>query len=901
MGLVKADTPMMRQFNAMKQAYPECILFFRSGDFYEMFGEDAKRASDVLQIALTTRNKNSGNEVPMCGVPYHAYEQYLNKLTAAGFKVAICEQMEDPSTAKGLVRREVVRVVTPGTTVSAPLLESDQHRYLMAVEPCLAEKPIGVALVDLSTGLFEVLEFPAGADARLLEFLRLEAPRELLLPEPRNPREEERIAALRAGIAERLRGQEAGAPSVEQVSAGWFEPQRALRRLNEQFRTANLVGFGVDHLDTSLRAAGALLAYLAETQKTSLAHLTQIRERQVDRVMRLDEASLSHLEVFENPAPGGKRHTLFGVLNQTRTAMGARLLRGWLGHPLLDKAQIDQRLEAVEELVGNGVTRGAVREIFGQIRDLERIVARISLPIAGIADIVALRDALGAVQFLPPLLAELRAQLLREIGSAFDPMEDIYRYLKERFLAEPSLRITEGGYIAAGVSKELDHLRELSQNRRGVISRLEAEEREKTGIGSLKIRYNKVFGYYLEISRIHQSKVPAAYLRKQTLVNAERYTTPQLQELEEQILGAEQRIAELETAEFQSARDILGGYARRMQVTARHVATVDVLCALAQVAQDNGYAKPLLLGPESPRRLFIRAGRHPVIERIAFDEPFIPNDVEIDAQERQIMLITGPNMAGKSTVMRQVALIQLMAQAGSFVPASEAELCLVDRLFTRVGASDNLSRGQSTFMLEMNEAANILNNATPNSLIVLDEIGRGTSTFDGISIAWAMVEHLHALGALTLFATHYHELTQLAKELPRVRNYNVAIREEGEHLVFTRKLTPGEADRSYGIQVARLAGLPPEVIARAHEVMDNLTSGSDAPAVTAAEPVSEPRARREGKASPAALSKGRQQLSFLSESHPVVEELRTLDLDKMTPLDALTWLHRVKTRITKGD
>ncbi len=896
MGLVKADTPMMRQFNAMKQAYPDCILFFRSGDFYEMFGEDAQRASDVLQIALTTRNKNSQNEVPMCGVPYHAYEQYLNRLTNAGFKVAICEQMEDPAAAKGLVRREVVRVVTPGTTVAGPLLEADQHRYLMAVEPRLVDRPIGVALADLSTGLFEVLEFPAGADARLLEFLRMESPRELLLPEPRNPREEERLSGLRTRIAERLRGQAGSAPNLEQVSAAWFDPKGALRRLNEQFQTTNLAGFGVDHLDSSLRAAGALLMYLSETQKSSLAHLTQLRERQMEQVMRLDEASLSHLEVFENAAPGGRRHTLFGVLNQTRTAMGARLLRRWLAQPLLDKAAIDQRLDALEELVGNGATRGALREVFAQIRDLERIVARISLPVAGIADIVALREALGAVQFLAPLLAELRAPLFQEIGGAFDPMEDIYRYLKERFLAEPSLRVTEGGYIAAGVSPELDHLRELSQNSRGVISRLEAQEREKTGIAALKIRFNRVFGYYLEISRAHQAKVPAEYLRKQTLVNAERYTTPQLQELEEQILGAEQRIAELEQAEFHTTRDILGGYARRMQVTARQVATVDVLCALAQVAQDNGYARPTLLGPESPRRLLIRAGRHPVVERITFEEPFIPNDVELDAAGQQILLITGPNMAGKSTVMRQVALIQLMAQAGSFVPAAQADLCLVDRLFTRVGASDNLSRGQSTFLLEMNEAANILNNATTNSLIVLDEIGRGTSTFDGISIAWAMVEHLHALGALTLFATHYHELTQLAKELPRVRNFNVAIREDGEHLVFTRKLTSGEADRSYGIQVARLAGLPAEVIARAHEVMDNLTGAAEGPAVVAP-PAPSGRAAR---ASPAALSKGRQQLTFLSETHPVVEELKGLNVDAMTPLDALTWLHRAKTRLTKG-
>jgi DNA mismatch repair protein MutS len=898
MSLVKADTPMMRQFNALKQAYPDCILFFRAGDFYEMFGEDARRASDTLQIALTTRNKNSENEVPMCGVPYHAYEQYLNRLTAAGFKVAICEQVEDPALAKGLVRREVVRVVTPGTTVSTHLLEGDRQRFLAAVDPRGADRPLGVALVDLSTGYFEVLEFPSGADARVLEFLRREQPREVLLPEARNPREEERLAAFQAALAGRLKDQDGGAPNLERVSAAGFDTEQARKRLTEHFGTANLAGFGVEHLDAALRAAGALLAYLSDTQKSSLAHLTQLREHRAEQVLALDESSLSHLEVFDNPAPGGKRHTLFAVLNLTRTAMGARLLRSWLGRPLLDRAAIEARLDAVEELVGNSAVRGALREVFAQVRDLERTVARVSLPVAGMADIVALRDALGAAQFLPPLLGELSAAAAREIAQAFDPMADIYGYLRERFLPEPSLRIAEGGYIAAGVLPELDRLRELSRDRRAVISRMENQERERTGIGSLKIRYNKVFGYYLEISRTHQHKVPADYLRKQTLVNAERYTTPALQELEEQILGAEQRIAELETAEFQSAREILGGYSRRMQVSARQVATLDVLCALACVAQENDYRRPVLLGPQQPRRLSIRGGRHPVIERIAFDEPFIPNDTELDAASQQILVITGPNMAGKSTVMRQVALIQLMAQAGSFVPAEQAELSVVDRLFTRVGASDNLSRGQSTFMLEMNEAANILNNATPESLIVLDEIGRGTSTFDGISIAWAIVECLHELGALTLFATHYHELTQLAKELPRVKNFSVAIREDGEKLVFTRKLAAGEADKSYGIQVARLAGLPADVVARAHEVMDSL-SGGDAPTVVATPPAK--GARRGAKAGTAALVKARRQLSFLSETHPVLDDLKQLNVEAMTPLDALNYLHKTRSRLRDGE
>ncbi len=895
MSLVKSDTPMMRQYNALKKAHPDCILFFRAGDFYEMFGDDAVRAAEILQITLTTRNKQSKNAVPMCGVPYHSYETYLNRLTAAGIKVAVAEQMEDPAQAKGLVRREVVRVVTPGTTVAGNLIEDDRNHYLAAVEPRHTTKPFGVALVDISTGQFEVAEFDASAPHRVEEFLVRLRPREVLLPEPSTPREEERVEAFAARIAERLRLVEDTPVSFERTSAAWFESATAQRRLTRHFGVANLDGFGLGDLGPALQAAGALLAYLEETQKCDLVHLTQLRPLHPEQSMWLDESTLLNLEVFENASGVGRRHTLFAVLNHTRTAMGARLLRKWLGQPLLEREAIEARLEAVAELLQRGGALEELQEALAGVRDLERIVARIALPLVSIADVIALRAALRSVQALPPLFAAFRAPLLREIAERFDSMEDVCHYLVERFLEEPALKLREGGYVGEGVIPELDGLRMLSRDSKAVISRLEAAERERTGIATLKVKYNKVFGYYIEVSHLHQEKIPEHYQRKQTLVNAERYSTAELDELEEKILTAEDRIGELEYAEFQSVRAVLGGYSRRLQTTAAQVATVDVLAALAKAAGDNGYVRPSLSPAGEGRRIVLRASRHPVIERIDFDEPFIPNDIAMDGADAQILLLTGPNMAGKSTVMRQVALSALMAQAGSFVAAKEAELCLVDRVFTRVGASDNLARGQSTFMLEMNEAANIMNNATADSLIVLDEIGRGTSTYDGISIAWAIAEHLHRLGALTLFATHYHELTELAKELPRLKNFNMAIQESGERLVFTRKLVAGESDKSYGVQVARLAGLPASLVDRAHAVMDELISGSEGVAVSIP---AGGKGRDRGGAALAA--RARQQLSFLADAHPVLEELRTLDLDRMTPLEALTLLHTLREKLDQG-
>lgn len=916
MSTVKSDTPMMKQFNALKREHPDCILFFRAGDFYEMFGEDAEKASAALNIALTTRNKNSENAVPMAGVPYHAFDTYLNRLTAAGFKVAIAEQMEDPAQAKGVVRREVVRVVTPGTTTSDPLLEQDRNHYLMALEYRGETKPFGLALIDLSTGRLEVAQFDKAAETHLMAFLVLEQPAEILLPEASGEQGLAEFLRIKALLEKRFHALDGRDVHLEVAPAPWFAPKKAEKALCEQYQTTSLAGFGLEGWPEAVGATGALLAYLRQTQKTTLAHLTPPRPRLTEAVMWLDEATVDHLEIFDNRSPGGKKHTLFAVINHTRTPMGARMLRRWLGQPLVQPDVIEARLDAVEELYGDNRGRTALSETLARIRDLERVIGRVSLPTVGIADVVALRDALGGVQFLPPQLGAFSAPLLVDLSDNFDSLDDIYRYIQERFMEEPQLKATEGGFIAEGIIPELDKLRALQRDSRQVITQLEQDEREKTGISSLKIRYNRVFGYYLEISRLHQEKVPLHYTRKQTLVNAERYITPELKEVEEEILGAEARISELEYEAFTETRNILRGYARRMQITAERIAMLDVLTGLAEAAVRNAYVRPGFLPSEAPRRLVIKGGRHPVIEQIDFDEPFIPNDILLDEQKRLIMLITGPNMAGKSTVMRQVALIQLMAQAGGFVPVESAELPLVDRIFTRVGASDNLSRGQSTFMLEMNEAANILNNASARSLVILDEIGRGTSTYDGISIAWAMVEYLHQLGALTLFATHYHELTQLARELPRLINQSLSIHEEGENLVFTRKLIEGEADKSYGIQVAKLAGLPKTVVFRAHEVMDSLVQGSNGALVLS--PNGDEASGNEdslaeqgkgqsvgrGTSAPKAAeqtAQGRQQLSFLAEAHPMLEQIRKLDVNRLTPLEALTFLHQAKTKLEEGD
>lgn len=901
------ETPMMRQFLDAKREHPDKILFFRMGDFYEMFGEDAVVGARVLQIALTSRDKKKEEALPMCGVPVRAYEQYLNKLTAAGFKVAICEQTEDPAQAKGLVRREVVRIVTPGTTVSPQLIDPDRNNYLLALMGDLKARRLGVSFVDVSTGEFELCEFAMDELTRLYDFLLQLDPQEVLLPESRSAAESDFLESLTRRLAqlfdsggptEEERPQSAAPSRFQFVDQYHFDEQSARKRLQEHFRTVNLAGFGVEELGLGVRAAGAVFQYLSDTQRCDLSHLTSLRRHSVEQTMLLDETTIRNLELFEAQS-GLKRHTLFHVLDQTVTPMGARLLRQWLRRPLLHVATIEERHDAVAEFSAQFLLREELRNQLKSIQDLPRLIGRINLPVVGIADLVGLRESLEPLQQLPIFYQRLEASRLQTIGAEFDPLSDVLELLQTQLMEHPSQRLTEGGYIAEGVSTELDELREISRNSKEFLNRLLQQERDVTGISSLKISYNKVFGYYLEVSNAHKASVPDHYIRKQTLVNAERYITPELKEFEEKILTAEERIGVLEQELFRELKAQVVEQTARVQQTAQAVAETDVLATLAHVAEQNRYVRPTLQPLEAPRHLSLRGARHPVIEQIRFGEPFVPNDIALNESECRLMLLTGPNMAGKSTYMRQVALNVLMAQCGSFVAAEEASLTLMDRIFTRVGASDNLSQGQSTFLVEMNEAASILHHASRNSLVVLDEIGRGTSTFDGISLAWAIVEHLHDTGALTLCATHYHELTALAQELAGVANFSVLVEEHGEEIVFVRKIVSGEANKSYGVQVARLAGVPASVVERALQVMQDLESSSVAhrlpevsrpprpQPVSSEEPKSEVQESRNGWLPEAS------QLSLFAETPEWVERLQTLDVDQITPLQALNTLHEL--------
>ena len=888
------ETPMMRQFQEAKRQHPDKILFFRMGDFYEMFGEDAVTAAPILQIALTSRNKQQEDAIPMCGVPYRAYESYLNRLTAAGFKVAICEQTEDPAQAKGLLQREIVRIVTPGTTVSPQLLPADDNNYLVALLWQSRPAGIGLARVDLSTGELEVTEFEENEKNLCLDFLRQLHPQEILVPEARTDAEIQFTQTLKRLYPPTS---ESGNPPLTPLTAYDFDSEAARQRLLQHFGTLNLAGFGIESLERGVRAAGALLQYLSETQKCNLAHLTTIRQLRRTQAMPLDENTLRNLEIFESQTRQ-KQHTLFHVLNRCVTPMGSRLLRQWLRHPLLESSELEARYTAIEDFQHRGLLREELRQQLSQVQDLPRIVGRISLPGAGISDLLALRSSLIPLQPLPEIFAHLSAPLLKEVTHAFDPLSDLLQLLEQQLLPDPALRLGDGGYIATGVDTELDELRTLATHSKEFLNQLLQREREQSGIASLKLGFNKVFGYYLEAGNAHKNRVPAHYLRKQTLVNGERYITQELKEFEEKILSAEERCIELEQALFTQLRQQVLQQIARLQESARQLAILDVLAGWADLTQEAHLIRPILRDPQQPRRLRLLASRHPVIERLELGEPFVPNDIDLDEQERRILLITGPNMAGKSTFMRQVALNVLMAQAGCFVAASEAELTLTDRIFTRVGASDNLSQGQSTFMVEMNEAAAILNNATERSLIVLDEIGRGTSTFDGISIAWAIVEHLQELGALTLCATHYHELTELAQQLAGVVNASVRVEEEGERIVFLRKIVPGEADKSYGVQVARLAGLPPKVLQRAQQILQTLEQAHTLG--HAVEEEVQTYTIGDGKipfTPDNNLGGADSQLSLFPQDSWLVQELRALPLSHTTPLEALTLLHDLQRRL----
>lgn len=801
----KQDTPMMQQYRALRKSIPEdTILFFRMGDFYEMFFDDAREASQILDIALTKRSN-----VPMCGVPFHASESYLAKFIRAGKKVAICDQMEDPSQAKGIVRREITRVVTPGTILEEQVLEANRNNYLAGL--CRQENTFGLALLELSTGSFWIEETKS-ADAVRDNLMRY-APSECLIPESDGD-DPEMAALLRAAPQTLLTAHE-----------DWtFERASASDLLTRHFQVHSLQGFGCEQFQAGVGAAGAVLHYVKQELRRNTDHVRRLRVVNPSDYMLLDDATIQNLDLVNTRGTSrrGVAVTLLGVLDSTRTPMGGRLLREWLLRPLADAGRITARHDAVDALVNDWRLLERLRELLGGVRDLERLISRLSAGGGNGRDLRAVGASLAALPLLIEQLAEQQVPLLAAIRDGMEPLPDLVDWMERALVDEPPITIREGGLLRKGYHQELDELRDAASQGRQWLADYQMREQERTGIKSLKVRHNKVFGYYIEITKSNLELVPEDYIRKQTLVNAERFITPELKEYENRILGAQDRAVDLECELFLELRAAAVERMDSIQRTASQVATLDVLAALAERARALRYTRPVI---HTDTHLLIRDGRHPVIEQMPDAERFVPNDAHLDTDQHQLMIITGPNMAGKSTYIRQVALLVIMAQMGSFVPAYEAEVGVVDRVFTRVGASDDLVRGRSTFMVEMQETANILNNATPRSLIVLDEIGRGTSTYDGISIAWAVAEYLHGqegVKAKTLFATHYHELTDLALTMRGVKNYNVLVREKDDTIVFLRKIVPGGADKSYGIQVARLAGLPDRVIDRAKEILANL-------------------------------------------------------------------------------
>lgn len=867
-------TPMMRQYLEIKAEHPDAILFFRLGDFYEMFLDDAVKASRILDIALTSRNKSAdGNDVPLCGVPFHSAGPYISKLIEAGEKVAICEQVEDPRTAKGIVRREVVRVVTPGLVVDGDNLSPKENNYLLSLT-CDGGATWGFSCLDLSTGEFKVTELK-GIDAVVTETACLN-PREILLPLAF--RDNGRMRELGPVAAER----------IVSFNEDWiYDRDYCCRLITEHFGVASLDAVGCQQLQEGVYAAGAILHYLRQTQKGKAAHITDIVHYATHDYLVLDEATRRNLELTSTLVEGKRKGSLLGLMDRTATAMGGRKLRNWINYPLIKVDSIRSRQDAVDELLKDQPLREETGRLLQGVYDLERLNGRISLASASAKDLVSLKESLLRIPALLGLLRSCSALLLRELHDGIDPLADVVQLISAGIVENPPFILRDGGIIADGYNDELDELRRISREGKGFIASLEAQEKGRTGIGSLKIRYNKVFGYYIEVTKSNLGGIPADYIRKQTLANAERFITPALKEYEEKVVGAEERIAEIEFALFQEIRQKVAAEGERVARTADRLASVDVLLSLAELAHERNYCRPEVVDGDMLR---IVEGRHPVIEALSLGERFVPNDLLMDNSENQLLIITGPNMAGKSTFMRQVALITLMAHMGSFVPAREATIGVVDRIFTRVGASDNLSRGQSTFMVEMTESANILRNATPKSLIVLDEIGRGTSTFDGVSIAWSVAEFLHDHAdhaAKTLFATHYHELTELAVTRNRIKNFNIAVKEWNDQIIFLRKIVPGGASHSYGIQVARLAGLPGEVIERAREILQNLETGEYGDGGI-------PRiARRKGaKVTPSS------QLSLFDDRVDLLRSrLKEIDTRILTPLEALNILDELTRMI----
>ena len=849
-------TPIRQQYLKIKRRYPQAIVLFRLGDFYETFDEDARTASRELEIVITSREIGKGNKVPMAGIPYHAIDNYLAKLINRGYKVAICEQMTKPGETKGIVQREVIRVVTPGTVIEPGLLESKKNNYLVSL--AFDESTAGIAHVDITTGEFATTQLPADRVRTELERLK---PSEVIIAQE--------TAIPEPGIS----------PAPTRVDNYWFEGEVTRQTLLDHFGVTTLDGFGCAHLPLAVRAAGAIIHYLEETQKGALGQLTGLSTYSTDSFMSLDDRAQSNLEISRS-AGGAYKGSLLSIIDQTKTAMGGRLLRRWLSQPLLEIKELTLRQDAIAWFVESSLARAKLIALFSQIADIERLINRTAGGSALPTELIALRRSL---ETLPAILETLGSSGagIDWLKSNLKPMPDVVELIARALVDEPSNSVGEGTVIRAGFSEELDHVRSVSSNARQYLAGMERAEQEKTGIKSLRIGYNRVFGYYIEVSKSNLPQVPATYIRKQTLTNGERFFTPELKDYESTILNARERIDELETSLFQQICRQVAGFRQPVLALADAVAHLDVFSSLAEAAVRNGYCRPQLNGGDE---IVITGGRHPVVERSLADTAFVPNDTRLANKDDQIIILTGPNMAGKSTYLKQVALIILLAQIGSFVPAESATIGLVDRIFTRIGAREDLAAGQSTFMVEMLETANILNNATPRSLLILDEIGRGTSTYDGLSIARAVVEYIHnhpRLGAKTLFATHYHEMVQLAEYLPRVRNYNVAVKEERGDVIFLRKIVPGGVDRSYGIHVAKLAGLPRSVVHRAQEILDELESDTaSAQAGGKRRRVKEPVA----------------QISMFAEKPPVLEELEKLDIDSLTPLEALTKLYELQRK-----
>ncbi len=873
-------TPMLKQYLSIKDKHPDAILFYRMGDFYEMFFEDAKIASRLLDITLTSRNKKDSTPIPMCGVPYRAAQAYIAKMIKGGLKVAVCDQVEAPGAAKGLVKREVVRVITPGTVVEDELLNPKINNYILAAVQ--NDNTVGIASLDISTGTFRCTE---SEKASALEEIQRIAPSEIILSE----------SSRTAPLALAIQRNHLSETLLTFLKDNVFQYRSAYHRLLDQFNTQSLDGFGCQQFSVGVAAAGALLFYISETQKNKTAHITRLETYFLNHYLFIDDLSCRNLELFRNLQSGSKKGSLLSVIDHTLTPMGGRLLNTWLRYPLKDEDEIRLRLDAVEEAGNNSRVCTPIRKALKAVYDLERLSSRITMGHANARDLIALKTSLTRLPEIRSAVAAFKSVIFHNNKNSdsegnFNQLTELAATIDAAIRDNPPAKINEGGIIKSGYHSELDELINISRDGKGCLARLEAEEKKATGIQALKVKHNKIFGYYIEIPKTRLESVPAHYLRKQTLVNAERFITDQLKAFEIKVLGAEEQRAALEYTLFMEIKDQVVRHNEQLRQAARFLARLDCVLGLASVADENNYSRPEI---NSQGRISIQEGRHPVIEKMITGERFVPNDIVLDNHENQILMITGPNMAGKSTILRQMALTVLMAQMGSFVPAAQVSLSLTDRIFTRVGALDNLSQGQSTFLVEMQETANILNNATEQSLIILDEIGRGTSTYDGLSLAWAVAEYLHDFkqkGVKTLFATHYHELTELSQTKPRVKNYNIAVKEWNDEIIFLRKLVQGGTNRSYGIQVARLAGIPDGVIRRAKKILTTIENREQAPQAAI---VSE-----------AVESDGFTQLSLFRKPETIIiENLQKMDMIRMTPIDALTALnelHEMALQISTG-